>query len=391
MAVRRKKGSILPAEVSPNPRESSASQGFEADELSTDVQYLLASLGENVSGVTVYREDDNKPGKWDYLTRMTADEFTQTGLETLKTNWGGGSYKLVVIDVSKGPLNPIYTSIDPRFKGKMFAPVVHNGTPLGAPQEDRFRDRILEALLSRAFAPAPAIDPLEIARLFREGSNPKESVAEIIKVALELSERMNPAPVSDGVASAISAFGPVLADLLTKANRVPGSVSGPPDGTPLPARLPARVPEPLIPRPAQIQPPMQPHWLTPFMRLAPMLAQAADDDSDPVLYAEFALERARLSVELMGKIMESVIKNRLEDELLAQMPILKETPARIAFVKEFVEAIKNTLNELEQEEETEHGPEHIPASDGNAATAATGVSETAPSEPPKKRRSSSKL
>src|SRR5881227_2774439 len=74
-------------------------EGITTEELTEETERVLAELGENVSAVVVYRMKDNKPGEWDFVARVPATEFTP---DYIKEQYGGGDYKVVVIDATQG-------------------------------------------------------------------------------------------------------------------------------------------------------------------------------------------------------------------------------------------------------------------------------------------------
>jgi hypothetical protein len=194
-------------------------EGVTADDLTAETERVLAELGENVGAVVLYRMKDNKPGEYDFVARVAATEFTP---EYVKEQFGGGDYKVVVIDTVQGPLNPVFFSIDRRFVGKVWgsaspAAVVAQGTG------DPFRDRMLEILLAKALTPAPAAPNssketielvLAVVAAMKGGgdsANVMEQVSAMISTATTLAQAMNP---PEGLAGVAGQFLPVIERLV---------------------------------------------------------------------------------------------------------------------------------------------------------------------------------
>src|SRR3954470_8809767 len=127
-------------------------EGIDADELMADTERVLAELGESGSSVVLYRMKDNKPGEWDFVTRIPASEFTP---EYVKEQYGGGDYKVIISDATQGALNPVMFSIDRRFIGKLWGTMAPAAVAAGV-TGDPFRDEMMKILLAKALTPAPA-------------------------------------------------------------------------------------------------------------------------------------------------------------------------------------------------------------------------------------------
>lgn len=335
---------------------SAPHQGIDASDLSEDVERFLAEVGEAASAVVIWRMKDNKPGEWDYVTRVAASEYTN---EYLKEQFGGGEYKLVVIDSTQGPLNPVFLSIDRRFQGRLFANV-----PAIAPTTngsgDTFKDNLLQLLLARFLAPQPESNQLDlvlrVAEVFRRdgGGSAAEQANAMIQTAMTLAGVMNP---PEGLAGVASQFLPVIDKIASQAR---GTV-------PPPRRLPATVPAP-VPAPAPVTPnpptnvtPQQPSarvagtivpaWLTPFKSVSGMLVRFADTESDPTVYADVALDHMTADEELFAAAVESMHAHRLLDELLALAPALGATEKRKGWATELVTRIEEGLHEIIHREE----------------------------------------
>lgn len=342
-------GAITPEDG--NEQHAAPAQGIDPDDLSDDVQFVLAQLGEAASMCVVYRMDPTKVGKWDYIARVPASEFNH---EYLKEQFGGGEYKIVIIDAKQGPLNAVFTSIDSRFTGKMFAsapaPVAGGG--------DAFKDRLLEVLLMKALAPAPAPvvqDPnqsldmaLKIAALFKDngGGNVGEQLKTTVELATLLADRSNP---PEGLAGVAAQFLPVLDRLTHATPAAPASVvrrAIPATSTVTPVTTPPTT-APLTPNPpARVAGSIIPAWLSPFKSVAPMLVTFADNGASAVMYADVALDQLSNNEAWFTAAVESMNAGRMLADLYALSPALQETDKRKAFAAELVAAVEEGLRQM---------------------------------------------
>lgn len=347
---------------SPDGDEQSAPapphQGLDAEELSPDVERVLGELGENASSVIVYRMKDAKPGEWDYVTRVPAPEFST---EYLKEQFGGGDYKIIIIDARHGALNPVFTSIDKRFVGKLFATFP---PPLTVNNADPFKERLLEILLAKALTPpppppppAPALDAktvLEIAALFRnDGGNITDQVASLMTVATNLASAMNP---PDGLASVATQFLPVLERIVPPRNAPPPRRLAAPNSPPPPVSpvatysrapdAPSSAPVATVQPPAHVAGTIVPKWLAPFKSLASLLVSFADQEADPTVYADVAIDRMQGDDAVFAAAVEAMNETRLLSDLYAFSPALQETERRKTFAAELVARVEEGLREL---------------------------------------------
>lgn len=330
-------------------------QGVTADELSDDVINALDELGANASAVLVERMKDGKPGEWDYLTRLGAGEFK---LEYIKEQFGGGEYKITIIDAVKGRLNPVLVSIDRRFVGKLFANVA---TPVSATGGDPFRDRLLEVLLAKALTPAaPANSSRETIELVLavvgavkgtgDGSSSLEQFKTMFEMSRTMAEIANP---PEGIAAVASNYLPVI-ERLVSANRQPSArvthTMPPRQLPPAPASNPTRVPPSTPTQTTTVREPIAgtitPKWLEPFRMYAGQLVKIADRGSDPTMYADLALEEAQDSDEVFSAAVEAMNANRLLPDLLAMCPELEATAKRKEFAVAFVQAFEAGVRDI---------------------------------------------
>lgn len=355
MATRRPRltGAVPPNDG--NETHAAPAQGIDRDDLSDDVQSVLAQLGEAASMCVVYRMDVAKVGKWDYVARIPAGEFSH---EYLKEQFGGGEYKIVIIDAQQGPLNAVFTSIDSRFVGKMFAtvaaaPVVAGGDP--------FKDQLLQLLLVRVLTPPPAPaqsshDSLEmalrIAAVFKDGNgggNAMEQLKTTIETATMLADRMGPQP--EGLAGVAASFVPILDKLTSHAAPVAPVRRALPASTPVtPLPVPHPAPNPPL-APSFVAGTITPAWLSPFKSVVPVLVSLADGGANATMYADVALDQIGNSETLFAAAHESMNAGRMQAELFALAPALQQTEKRKAFAAELVAAVEAGLRQMIADEE----------------------------------------
>lgn len=328
-------------------------EGVEPDDLSPDVERVLDELGENASAVLVERMKDNKPGEWEYVTRLSAEEYTT---EYIKEQFGGGEYKLTVIDRVQGRLNPILKSIDRRFVGKMFANV---NTPVasGGVANDPFRDRLLEVLLAKALTPAaPPSSNKETIELVLavvgalngkggSGTDALEQTKMIVETAQALAGVMHP---PEGLAGVASSFLPVIERLVpTRGARITSTPARPSLPNPAPAPVAPSTVQPIQSEaPARVAGVIVPQWLAPFKMYAGQLVRFADGDRDPTVYADMALDELQENEQVFTAAVSAMNEDRLLSDLLAVVPALALTEARKEFAAKFVERIKEGLNDI---------------------------------------------
>lgn len=328
-------------------------QGVDAEELADDTLLALDELGATASAVIIERMRDDKPGEWTYLTRMQASEYKT---ETLKEQYGGGDYRVTVIDTVKGRLNPVLVSIDKRFTGKLFAntpaPVQSAGVA-----NDPFRDRLLEVVLAKILSTpaAPANSTKETIELvlavvgaLKGGDN--GSTLEQFKTMFEMSKTMaDMANPPEGIAGALANFAPVM-ERIVSSNRPAARITrtlppAPVAHAPAPNPTPVR-PTPPAPTPATVAGYIFPKWLEPFRLYAGQLVKIADRNSDPVMYADLALEEIQEDETAFAAAVEAMNENRLLPDLFAICPDLQKTDARKEFANAFVAAFASGLQEI---------------------------------------------
>lgn len=333
-------------------------QGVESGELSPDVQLVLDELGANASAVIIERMKDNKPGEWDYITRLSAEEYKT---EYIKEQFGGGEYRVTIIDAVHGRLNPIMISIDRRFAGKLFAsmptPVSVNGAG-----GDPFRDRLLEVLLAKALTPAPQQNNsretielvLAVVGALRggDGGSSMEQVKMMIETATTLASAMNP---PEGIAGVAANYLPVI-ERMVSSNRQPSArvthtralpaPQPPPPVVRAPTQPIATVPAPTPAEPAHVAGSIVPKWLEPFKLYAGQLVKIADRGSDPTMYADLALEEIQDDDETFAAAVDAMNADRLLSDLFAVCPDLEKTEKRKEFAQEFVTKFREGVTEI---------------------------------------------
>lgn len=346
-------------------------QGIVADDLTPDTLLALDELGGDASAVVIERMKDNGTGEFDYMTRLPAAEYKT---EYIKENFGGGEYRVTVIDAVKGRLNPIRISIDKRFVGKLFAntttPVASTGVA-----NDPFRDRLLEVLLAKALTPAQNNSSRETIELVlavvgalkgNDAGSSMEQVKMMIETATTLAGAMNP---PEGLAGVAANYLPVIERMVSSARpaaRVVHTRALPSAPAPAPAAAPvvhSPVPAPAQPvtpakteEPARVAGSITPKWLEPFKAYAGQLVKIADRGSDPTMYADMALEEIQEDDDTFTAAVDAMNADRLLSDLFAVCPALEATEQRKEFAQEFVTRFREGLMELatpEPDAETE--------------------------------------
>lgn len=331
-------------------------QGVASDDLTDDALLALDELGGDASAVVVERMKDNGTGEYDYMARIPAAEYKN---EYLKENFGGGEYRVTVIDAVKGRLNPVRVSVDKRFVGKFFAntatPVASNGVA-----NDPFRDRLLEVLLAKALTPAPAQSNKETLELvlavvgaMRGGGSGdvSEQVNNMINTAVTLASAMNP---PEGLAGLASSALPIMEKLVTSATapRRAAPVRALPAPAPAPNSslvvTPPRSPEPVMPTPQTgvVAGSIAPKWLQPFAAYAKEFVKIADRGSDPTMYADLAIEEIQDDDATFAAAVDAMNGDRLTADLFALCPELEKTDKRKEFATEFVTRFREALTEI---------------------------------------------
>lgn len=360
MARRRTTGiEITPPADAESAHLAAPHQGVTEDELSDDVINVLDELGASASAVIVERMKDNKPGEYDYLTRLTAGEFKA---EYIKEQFGGGEYKVTVIDAVKGRLNPILFSIDKRFVGKLFANAP--ATPLPSGGGDPLRDRLLEVLLAKALTTQPQQSNRDTIELVLavvaavkggDNGNSLEQLKTMFDMSRTMAEMANP---PEGIAGVASSYLPVIEKLVTaqRGARVSHTVTTPPAARTLPpapatmnpVRVSPSAPTPVktVDAPAHVAGIITPKWLEPFRSLAPQLVKIADRGSDPTMYADLALEEVQDDDETFAAAVNAMNEDRLLADLFAVCPSLEHTEQRKTFAQDFVTAFRTGLTEI---------------------------------------------
>jgi hypothetical protein len=326
-------------------------QGILTDDLAPDVERVLAELGENASTVTIYRMDDTKPGKWDFLARYTAPEFS---IERVKEQFGGGEYRAIIVDATQGPLNAAYFSIDSRFTGKLFAntPALHGAVASG----DAFKDKLLEVLLLKALTPPPAPPPrddldmvLKVAQIFKGGDsgNVSEQVNNMIQTAVTLAQSMNP---PEGLAGLAGSFLPVINKL------IPDTPAEPAARRVLPARVPTATPsltvqQPPAPAPAPNPPArvagsIAPSWLAPFRSFAGALTMLADTGSDPTTYADVVLDYLQGHEDTFAAAAQAMLDGTMLADVYKLAPAMQLSEPRKNFAIALVDAVESGLRDI---------------------------------------------
>jgi hypothetical protein len=380
MAARRTKTTgVRQPDGEGNEHLAAPHEGVTADDLTEETERVLAELGENVGAVVLYRMKDNKPGEYDFVARVAATEFTP---EYVKEQYGGGDYKVVIIDTTQGPLNPVFFSIDRRFVGKVWgsaspAAVVAQGTG------DPFRDKMLEILLAKALTPAPAPanttkDTIElvlavVAAMKGNGDSGAvmEQVSAMISTATTLAQAMNP---PEGLAGVAGQFLPVIERLVPPratarashqiVRTVPSSpvVSSSPNAPAAVTVNPTPTPTPPPTAPGVVAGSIVPKWLVPFRSIVAHVVKLADRGSDPVVYAEMAIDELEDDEVTFNAAVEAMNEGRLLSDFFAVAPDMQLTDDRKAFAVALVERITEGLREL-----LANQSEDEPTNEGSAA------------------------
>lgn len=352
MPPRKRAVGVRPPDDPNNTHLAAPHEGVNAEDLTAETERVLAELGENISNVVVYRMKDNKPGEYDFVARVAATEFTP---DYVKEQFGGGDYRVVIIDSVQGPLNPVFFSVDRRFVGKVWgsmspAAVVAQGTG------DPFRDEMMKILLAKALTPpvpqSTTKDTIELVLAVvaamkggGDSSNVMEQVTAMISTATTLAQAMNP---PEGLAGVAGSFLPLMERLVPpRAARATHQIAAPARVATTTTQTPADVkPSNEVQAPARVAGTIVPKWLTPFRSLVPMLVRFADRGSDPVLYAEMALDEMQENEELFKAAVEAMNEARLTTDLFAVAPDLQATEKRKEFAAALVTRITEGLQEI---------------------------------------------
>lgn len=358
----RKRGNTADLDAAPDgalaPRQAIA----DPEGLDDDVERILLELGESASSVSISRESDEKPGRFDFLTRMNANEFTN---EFIAREYGGGYYKIVITDAQQGPLNPVFFSVDRRIVGRAF----NISKPASTSHGDEFKDKILDILLQRALlppAPAPVNNDastldmaLKIAALFQHNNptNPVEMLSVMLNAATEMAKTMNP---PEGLAGVASSMLPLMDKLLPHVGNGNGvGVRRLPAPTPTPAPVPVAPVTPVVA--ALPNPPVAvattpfPKWLLPFKPFAPMLVSLADGDADPALYTEVILDLLNGDETAFTSAVAALEAGTLLEDVLTAVPALRENDKRTLFAQTLVEKVSAELRSMIVETTDEEG------------------------------------
>lgn len=352
------------------PRQAVA----DPDALSETVERILGELGESADTVTIYREDDTRVGKRNFIARVPATEFSAA---FVADQYGGGDYQIVITDKVQGPLEPVFLSVDRRIIGKAWA-VNQGAAGITAPNSDStLRDRLLELFIARMMTtPQPVAAPTNsaqetlqiiaaLAPLIRgggDGGNSVEMFAAMMSAATEMARMANP---PEGFAAVASNMVPLIEKLVAAqtAMRVPprripavppsttvnerAAVAVPVDGG-------TAVPAPVVetPSPSPVAGTIVPKWLAPFRVFAGMLVGLADDEADPAVYANVCLDQLIKNEDAFKSAVEAMNAGTLKDDVLNAVPAMKETEARRAFVEKLVNEVEEGLKDvLSQQEE----------------------------------------
>jgi hypothetical protein len=336
-------------------------EGVNVDELTNETERVLAELGENVSAVVIYRMKDAKPGEYDFVARVAATEFTP---DYVKEQFGGGDYKIVIVDSAQGPLNPVFFSVDRRFVGKVWA----NGSPaavVGQGTGDPFRDEMLKILLAKALTPAApppntTKDTIElvlaVVAAMKGGNgdaNVMGQVSAMIETATTLAQAMHP---PEGLAGVAGSFLPVLERLVPPRAAARATVRTLPAATAVAPGAPAAAHNPPAAAAATmttetspvatVAGSIVPKWLAPFRTMVSHIVKLADRGSDPNVYAEMAIDELEDDEITFAAAVEAMNEGRLLSDFYAVAPDMQLTDARKEFAAALVTRITEGLQEM---------------------------------------------
>ena len=344
-------------------------QGISADDLSPDTLLALDELGASVSAVVIERKNDNG-ADWDYMARLSAAEYRT---EYIKEQFGGGEYRVTIIDEVRGRLNPVRVSVDKRFVGKMFA---NTATPVHSAgvANDPFRDRLLEVLLAKALTPAQANSSRETIELVlavvgavkgNDGGNVLEQMKTMFDMSKQMADMSNP---PEGIAGIAANYLPVIERMVSSQRPTARVVQRTtPPALPAPAPVatvaptltaqPVAIVTPPASEPAHVAGSIVPKWLEPFKSYAKQLVKIADRGSDPTMYADLALEEIQDNEDTFVAAVEAMQADRLLTDLFAVCPELEKTEQRKEFANAFVDAFKSGVTEILNSAEDEDAAE----------------------------------
>lgn len=324
----------LPSDTEETPKDT-------AEEL--DLSALIAELPAVSAAISVNRQNEKNPTRWDYCAKIPVPEFD---LDSIKREFGGGVYRCRVIDAKGAFVRGFNFSIDARFQPQPIVGTVQGpGAAAIEAQEWRgmFKDLVMAMIAGRGAV--SQTDPLEaglkIAALVTgaaQHSSPAKEMLDVFLKGMDLAEkRVVP---TDSFGSMVHAASPLFSAL---ADNIRAQIEQ--------KRLRQLHPSPAAPAPpaAPTDPTMPPVATGPYAWLAqvgPYVAQLtllAQADKDPALYADLVLDQ--LPEPVYEAIAESAKDPRFVEEVVNRVP---EARMYSAWFRQFLTHLRDGLLEPEE-------------------------------------------
>lgn len=345
-ATRRPAARRLPSVTRPDDDDdfgTTAAAGVGTESLTDDAMSVLAQMGEDASAVVVWKM--SATGEAQYVTRVPAKAFS---LDAIAATYGGGKYRVRILDANMGPLNDVIVTIADR---PLTAPVQ------SGPRDD-FRDRLLETLLTtmvaqpRAVAAAPATDlPALLTAIgtllgaLNKGGNASggPNVVDMLKLVedarrdgISLAEKLGTGSGDDStqlLAIARELGVPLMEAVKIKAaqeaaartnaprSAVPSAPTIPQNGNgahspDMPPRLAA------APRPPLFDAPTAPIWVKRLGPFVPLMTRWARANDDAEFYADWALRQ--LDDTTFAMLSQEVTRPDFAESVIAAVPPFQE-------------------------------------------------------------------
>ena len=281
-----------PRKVNEEPDEVLIS-GIEEPE-DKDVESILSQVGDNAKVVIIYRQNERSPGKYDYLARCEAGDFS---LEHIKQEFGGGNYRGKIYGKDGLYIKHFSFSIDARFKPAVKEEEQKINTQVPFPNSDlseiktliQGQNEIMRLMIEQN-KPSQS-DPFQMmaqmATIFSTMNKPKEEVG-FDQMFNVLKEGIKMGQVSEGGDSylpVLEGLGKPLIELLTKQSEQADTVLAKTNGA---------VPLKTNPNPdtSQKKGSLQVNNINDYIKTyIPQLLKLAHDKKPASLYAELMIDQ----------------------------------------------------------------------------------------------------
>ncbi len=316
-----------------------------------DVETILSQVGDNAKVVIIHRQNERLPGKYDYLVRTEAGEFS---LEYIKQEYGGGNYRGKIYGKDGLYIKHFSFSIDSRFKPPVKETKVISLTPEPNSELSEIKALIqgqneIMRLMIEQNKPSQS-DPLQMmvqmATIFTGLNKPKQDVG-FEQMFSVLKEGIKMGQVSEGGDSylpVLEGLGKPLIELLSKQNEQAENVLSKVNGniplTPNPATKTNPIKEKINER-------MQVNNINDYIKVyIPQFLNLSSKGKDPILYAALMLDQ--LPDKFVDDLAEFVHGENTFEKLLILNPDVKNHES---WFQSFILQLKENL--ILEPEETE--------------------------------------